>query len=279
MSRAAGGSLPYHRRGPSPCSYPGTVDTLARPVLAWALVPVFDPLLRRLVVRVVYDGPAFSGKTTNVARLCELLPVTKRTELYTPGALKGRTMFFDWLEVDVGKVGAVPVTCQVLSVPGQRARSYRRRPLIHSADVVVYVADSREPMSDETRRVHALMRRYLRERREEVPYIIQANKRDAEDAVQLPALRASLRVPPGTLMLPAVAAAGEGVSDTFNAAVKAALRFARARVNERGLSGIAGTAENADQLLDTLLSLEDQIDDFAAEEEPSDDDLIERAAS
>src|SRR6185437_11428263 len=106
-----------------------------------------------------YDGPAFSGKTTNVARICELLPVSKRTEVYTPGALKGRTMFFDWLEVDVGALRTVPVTCQVLSVPGQRARSYRRRPLIQTADAVVYVADSRESVSDETRRVHGLMRR------------------------------------------------------------------------------------------------------------------------
>jgi signal recognition particle receptor subunit beta len=242
-------------------------------------VPVFDPLLRRLIARIVYDGPAFSGKTTNVARLCELLPVTKRTELYTPGALKGRTMFFDWLEVDIGKVGALPVTCQVLSVPGQRARSYRRRPLIHSADVVVYVADSRAGVSDETRRVHALMRRYLRERRETVPYLVQANKRDAEDAMSLSALRALLRTPPHVVLVPAVAASGDGVSDTFNTAVRAALRAARARVSEQGLGGIAGTAENADQLLDALLSLEDQVDDLAAEEDVSEDDLIECEAS
>jgi signal recognition particle receptor subunit beta len=242
-------------------------------------VPVFDPVQRRLVARVVYDGPAFSGKTTNVARICDLLPASKRTELYTPGALKGRTMFFDWLEVDVGKVGPLPVTCQVLSVPGQRARSYRRRPLIHSADVVVYVADSREGVSDETRRVHALMRRYLRERSETVPYVVQANKRDAEDAVPLSELRASLRVPAQVTMLPAVASKGEGVRETFSAAVKAAIRFAQALVSEHGLQGIAGTAENADQLLDTLLSLEDCMDDANAEEEPSEDDLIDAEAS
>jgi hypothetical protein len=49
-------------------------------------------------------------------------------------------MFFDWLELDLGKVRAVPIACQVLSVRGQRARSYRRKPLIKSADALVFVA-------------------------------------------------------------------------------------------------------------------------------------------
>ena len=243
-------------------------------------MPVFDPLLGRLVTRVVYDGSAFSGKTTNVARICELLPVSKRTEVYTPGALKGRTMFFDWFEVDMGKAGALPVTCQVLSVPGQRARSYRRRPLIRSADAVVYVADSRESASDETRRVHALMRRYLRERREDVPYLVQANKRDAEDAVPIASLRAALRLPGHVPLLPAVASTGEGVRETFNAAVKAAIRFAQTRVTERGLAAISGPAQSADELLDALLSLEDSLEDGAPEEEPpNEDDLIAAEAS
>jgi signal recognition particle receptor subunit beta len=241
-------------------------------------VAVYDPLLRRLVARVVYDGPAFSGKTTNVARICEILPVSKRTEVYTPGALKGRTMFFDWLEVDVGTIGSLPVTCQVLSVPGQRARSYRRRPLVHSADAVVYVADSRESVSSETRRVYALMRRYLRERDEAVPYVVQANKRDAEDAVPIASLRSTLRLPTHVPMLPAVASAGEGVRETFNAAVKAAIRFAHAKASERGLAGVTGSAQNADELLDALHSLED-VDDRVAEEDASEDDFIDAQAS
>jgi signal recognition particle receptor subunit beta len=242
-------------------------------------VPVYDPQLRRLVARVVYDGPAFSGKTTNVARICELLPVSKRTEVYTPGALKGRTMFFDWLEVDMGKVGPVPLTCQVLSVPGQRARSYRRRPLIRSADAVVYVADSREAASDETRRVHALMRRYLRERKEAVPYLVQANKRDAADAMSVGELRATLALPAHVPILPAVASTGEGVRETFNAAVRAAMRFAQGQASERGLAGITGRSQNADELFDSLLALEDTFPDgLPPEEEPSDDELIDAAS-
>jgi signal recognition particle receptor subunit beta len=242
-------------------------------------MPLFDPLLRRLVTRIVYDGPAFSGKTTNVARICEMLPVHKRTELYTPGALKGRTMFFDWLEVDVGKLGTLPIVCQVLSVPGQRARSYRRRPLIQSADAVVYVADCRESAMEETRRGYALMRRYVRERGEDVPCLVQANKCDAEDAVGLPALRGVLRLSTQMTIVPAVASQGHGVREMFTAAVKAAIRFMQTRVSERGLAGIAGASQSADGLLDALLELEDRVDDTAPEEEPSEDELIDAQAS
>jgi signal recognition particle receptor subunit beta len=243
-------------------------------------VPVFDPQLRRLVARVVYDGPAFSGKTTNVARICELLPVSKRTEVYTPGSLKGRTMFFDWLEADVGMIGKVPVTCQILSVPGQRARSYRRRPLIQSADAVVYVADSREGVLEETRRAHALMRRYLRDRGEAVPFIVQANKRDADDALPIAELRAALRLPAHVPLLPAVASAGDGVRETFHAALKAAMRSAQDRLSRYGVAGISGAAQNADELFDALLSLEDRLEYGDAEEqEPTEDDLIDAEAS
>src|SRR5271155_3912294 len=172
---------------------------------------IFDPILRSLIARVVYDGPAFSGKTTNVKHICDHFPVQQRSEVYTPGSLKGRTMFFDWLEITIGKLGGIPFRCQVLSVPGQRARSYRRRPLILSADTVVFVGDSRLDQIDETRRCFALMRRYLRERGEPVPFVVQANKQDVDGALPPEELARALRLAPSVTLLPAVASSGEGV--------------------------------------------------------------------
>ena len=89
---------------------------------------VFDPLLRKLVVRIVYDGPGFAGKTTNIERICELVPSERRTELYTPGALKGRTMFFDWVEVDGGRIPLSPTATHTVIVDTS-APAYRARPL------------------------------------------------------------------------------------------------------------------------------------------------------
>jgi signal recognition particle receptor subunit beta len=236
-------------------------------------MPIFDPILRSLVARVVYDGPAWSGKTTNVQRLCEAFPVQRRSEVYTPGALKGRTMFFDWLEIDIGTVGSVPFRCQILSVPGQRARSYRRRPLIRSADAVVFVGDSRLDQIDETRRCFALMRRYLRERGERVPFVVQANKQDADGALPPEELARALRLGPSPAPFPAIASRGEGVRETFNAAVRAALSYTKQCVGTSGIRAISGQAQGADSLFEALLELEDRVDDMAAEEDPTAEEM------
>lgn len=236
-------------------------------------MPIFDPLLRSLVARVVYDGPGLAGKTTNVTQICRAFPIRKRSEVYTPGALKGRTMFFDWLELEVGALGALPVRVQILSVPGQKTRSYRRRPLILSADAVVFVCDSRIDQLDETRQRLALLRRYLRERREPVPYIVQANKQDQPGALPPDELARALSLRDGIPIFGALASSGRGVRETFNAAARAAARYAQRVIAQRGLASIAGTPQSADSLLDALLALEDQMDDAFAEDDPSEQEL------
>src|SRR4028118_139966 len=100
-------------------------------------MPSFDLARGCIVMKIVYDGPALAGKTTNLQKLCSMFPIERRSELFTPGALKGRTMFFDWLEIDGGKKGRHAYRFQLLTVPGQTQRSYRRRPLLQMADAVV----------------------------------------------------------------------------------------------------------------------------------------------
>lgn len=220
---------------------------------------LFDPEHRRLIIRLVYDGPAFAGKTTNMAQLCNIFPVERRTELYTPGALKGRTLFFDWLEVDGGLIGSYPVRCQLLSVPGQARRSYRRRPLVQSADTVVFVCDSDPSQLDESRRSFALLRRYLRERQpEKVPFAVQANKQDAPAAMTTAQLGQQLRLPPEVPVLPACASMGVGVRETVITALRMALHHVQHRVAREGLGAILGAPQTADELLDALLVLEDE---------------------
>jgi signal recognition particle receptor subunit beta len=193
--------------------------------------------------------------------------------VYTPGSLKGRTMFFDWLEITIGKLGGVPFRCQVLSVPGQRQRSYRRRPLIHSADTVVFVGDCRVDQIDETRRCFALMRRYLRERGEPVPFLVPANKQDVDGALPPEELARALRRAPGVSPIPAVAYTGQGVRDTFNAAVRSAVTHTKHLVTEGGLGGLSGQIQDADALLEAILELEDHVDDMDAEVEPTEDEM------
>jgi signal recognition particle receptor subunit beta len=241
-------------------------------------VTIFDPVRRRLVMRVVYDGPAFAGKTTNVQAICAAFPAERRTEVYTPGALRGRTMFFDWLEINLGRLGTLPVSCQVLSVPGQRARSYRRRPLVKCADALVFVADAQPTVLQENRRCLALMRRYLREREDWVPMVVQANKQDVTGALMPKELAAALRVPRLTPIVGAAAAQGVGVRECFNLAAKSAVRATQARISDDGIDALTGASTTADELLDAMLELEEDGRD-AGEDEPTEDELDDIASA
>lgn len=241
-------------------------------------MPLYDPLTRRLLVRVVYDGPGTAGKTTNVQQIMRMFPVSKRTELYTPGALKGRTMFFDWLEVDVATKGKIPLRVQILSVTGQETRSYRRRPLLRSADAVVFVCDSRPEQLGSSRQRLLLLQRYLRERERPAPFLIQANKQDMPGALSPKELLEHLRWKTPVEILPAVAAEGRGVSETFQMATRAAARYAQSIITEQGISSVVGTPETPDGLFDNLLTLEDNAEESQADladPEPTADELRE----
>jgi Fe2+ transport system protein B len=207
-----------------------------------------------------------------------MFPVSKRTEIYTPGALKGRTMFFDWLEVDVATKGKLPLRVQVLSVTGQETRSYRRRPLLKSADAVVFVCDSRPDHLDNNRQRLLLLQRYLREREVPAPYLIQANKQDLPNALPPDVLLKKLRWKSDVQVLPAVASDSKGVTETFQQAARAAARYAQNIIAERGIAVVAGTPETPDTLFDNLLTLEDQIDvteNDLLDQEPSEHEQAE----
>jgi len=222
-------------------------------------MPVFDPIRRCLVARVVYDGPAFGGKTTNLQQICTFFPVERRTELFTPAALKGRTMFFDWLEIQAGKVGAYPLRIQLLTVPGQGERSYRRRPLLESADGVVFVCDSSFSLLPITKKSFSQLRAMLRKRQPRaVPVLVQANKQDKDEALPPEELGLALRVAPGVQVMAASAASGGGVKDTLIAAIRSVAVEVQQQIAENKLHTIMGQTQTADELFELMLALEDQ---------------------
>ena len=113
-------------------------------------MPTYDARLNRVVVRVVYDGVAYAGKTTNIAQLSALFAF-QRAPVHTPSELRGRTLFFDWLQLQAGSVCGYPLLCQVLTVPGQAVLAPRRRHLLETADVIVHVCESTEVSLEPTR--------------------------------------------------------------------------------------------------------------------------------
>lgn len=213
----------------------------------------FDPERKCHVVRVVYDGPGFAGKTTNLKRVHEIIPPSRRSDIVTPAELKGRTMFFDWLEIEGPRHAGVGLCFQLITVPGQIERNYRRRPLVAMADVVVFVCDSSPAAIPDTQRTFARLRASIKRRTEPVSLIVQANKQDVEGALSPAVLRRKLKLDGSVPMIPANAAKGDGVKATLNEAM---------RVGVRSLKGgdigpLVAEFANADALFDHVLTFED----------------------
>jgi GTPase SAR1 family protein len=99
---------------------------------------VLDPRNDTVVIRVVYDGAPMAGKSTSVGALGRGLG----SNVYSPGEVSGRTLYFDWLDYTGGLFEGRRIRCQIISVPGQATLAPRRRRLLESADAIVFVGDS-----------------------------------------------------------------------------------------------------------------------------------------
>jgi hypothetical protein len=231
-------------------------------------MPSFDLARGCIVVKIVYDGPALAGKTTNLQKLCSMFPIERRSELFTPGALKGRTMFFDWLEIDGGKKGRHAYRFQLLTVPGQTQRSYRRRPLLQMADAVVFVCSAAPEALLDTKRSFATLRRHLNAREgARIPLVVQANKQDAPGALSTGDLARALKLDPAVTVLPATASDGVGVRETLLAIVRSAVRRVQEQLAGGELEAFNENPGTADDLFMSMLELEDMGEEDAAAED------------
>lgn len=188
----------------------------------------FDPHEQRLCVRVVYDGAAGAGKTTNMHQLASLFATRSPNRVETSYELEGRTLFFDWLQIRAGLVSGIPILCQIVSVPGQVALTPRRRHLLATADVIVYVCDSRPMDIHRAKDGLAIVRALAAERGERVPIVLQANQQDRPGALEGVEVAAALGLS-DTTRIDAIASEGLGVVDTFVAAVRDLSRDMRER--------------------------------------------------
>jgi signal recognition particle receptor subunit beta len=218
---------------------------------------LIDSEASEIVIRLVYDGPPEAGKTTSLRALAGSLA----QKTYTPAeGHDGRTLWFDWMEYVGGRFEGCQIRCQIVSVPGQRTLGARRRRVIEGADVVVFVADSRE---HETARNLA----YLLELREtlagaEAPVgvILQANKRDLADAMPLDELRRRLGEvgwPIG--VVESIASDGTGIREAFVYAVRLALDRVRELMTRHALPTAAVGPASAEELLRVLRGDDDTL--------------------
>lgn len=150
----------------------------------------FDSATQQLVLQIVYDGAAFSGKTASIESLGRLL---KKPVVSPDVDSEGRTLLFDWMEYEGGIRFGRPIVCRVLTVPGQPELAQRRRRLLRSADAVIFVADSRaESFAESVDRwkdLHAALERWG----VNTPVAVQLNQRDSDSALPAEEMKAAMR--------------------------------------------------------------------------------------
>jgi signal recognition particle receptor subunit beta len=243
----------------------------------------FDPERRRLTLRLVYDGLGTAGKTTNVRQAHALFTLARRGRVIAPVEHRGRTLFFDWLELDAGFVDDWPLRCQVLTVPGQFSYAPRRYELLRSADAVVLVCDSTPPGLERSRHAAAFLARALAaDGRGDVPVVVQANKQDVPGALRAPELAAALGLGPGATVIEASATTGGGVRATLVLALQAARDRLRDRLRRDGPASLPTRRETPALLYAHLQRhdvdapgaalADDVIARFLGDEAPPDDD-------
>lgn len=216
-------------------------------------MPIIDEDREVLVLRVVYDGPPFSGKTTTLRTLSRGLGV----DIVTPEERAGRTLAFDWVDYTGGLFEGRKIRCQIVSVPGQPELARRRRYLIESADAIVVVADTRRT---EVRATFSLLRDLLGwASRQEPPVgiVLQANKRDEPNAVPRDELHAGLAELAPLGLIETVATSGHGVREAFVFGVRLALDRVRALSDAGALAHGRPAIDSAAQLHETILGLGD----------------------
>jgi len=183
---------------------------------------------REIHFKIVYYGPGLCGKTTNLQFLHERLPQERRGRLISIATDHERTLFFDFLPVDLGEVNGFTTRFHLYTVPGQVHYRLSRRAVLTGADGIVFVADShpareranRDSLADLEEQLEAVGLTPVQSAR--IPRIFQYNKRDLRAALPLERLRAALN-PLGAPEFEAVACEGRGVGETLKAGCKAML--------------------------------------------------------
>jgi signal recognition particle receptor subunit beta len=179
----------------------------------------FDEDEGRLTVKVVYYGPAQSGKTTNLMQLHELAGPELKGEIMTLETQNDRTLFFDLLPVGLRAPSGLLIKLRLFTVPGQVAHDGTRKAILSRADAVVFVADSRRNQgTNNAESFDNLVANAARVGLDftTLPVVIQFNKRDLPDIEAEEAIRETWREAPWPLTFSA-AIRGEGVRETFAA--------------------------------------------------------------
>ena len=187
---------------------------------------LFNYSTKELTAKVVYYGPGLCGKTTNLQWIHEKLPIKNKGKMLSLATETDRTLFFDFLPIELGTIRGMRTRIQLYTVPGQVFYNATRRMVLKGADCVVFVSDSQEPVLEANLESLENLRQNLEANEidpDEIPMVFQYNKRDLPNALPLEILNERLN-PRGLTFCEAVAVRGHGVEETLKAATTMVFR-------------------------------------------------------
>lgn len=175
--------------------------------------------------KIVYYGPGLCGKTTNLQYIYKTTAENRKGKMISLATETDRTLYFDFLPLDIGNIHGFKVKFQLYTVPGQVFYNASRKLILKGADGVIFVADSQEERFEANIESLENLKENLAENNlslDALPYVLQLNKRDLPNIVPVEELVNELRYK-GEPYFEAVAIQGSGVFETFKACAKQVL--------------------------------------------------------
>jgi mutual gliding-motility protein MglA len=180
---------------------------------------------REINCKIVYYGPGLGGKTTNLQYLYDITNSENKGKLVSLATETERTLFFDFLPIDLGQIRGLRTRFHLYTVPGQVFYDASRKLILRGVDGVVFVADSQDERLDANLESLANLKQNLKEHGFDIgkiPYVLQLNKRDLPNVMPAEQLKNLLLVK-GEPVFEAVATRGFGIVDTLKGVARQVL--------------------------------------------------------
>ena len=196
---------------------------------------------RQIECKIVYYGPGRCGKTTNLEYIHKAFKNQVKGDMVSINTDGDRTLFFDFLPLELGKLKGCDVRVQLYTVPGQVRYASTRKLVLRGADGVIFVADSLEVRREKNMLSLKDLQQNLKEYNISIfklPLVMQFNKRDLTDAnitlMPLEKMQQDLNRQLKAPAFPGSALKGEGVGKTLNACLKLVLKSIQTELNLGG---------------------------------------------
>jgi hypothetical protein len=232
---------------------------------------LFNYATKEITIKIVYYGPGLSGKTTNLQYLHSVLNPGTRGKLLSLATEADRTLFFDFLPIELGKINDFSIRFQLYTVPGQVRYNATRKLVLKGADAVVFVADSQREMKEQNIESLKNMSENLianNIKPEDIPILMQYNKRDLPNILSVDELNKDLNNDGKYEYRESVAIEGTGVEDTFQYITRLVIK----NISQRHKIDVKIPEKAAEPVM------EEKVPEYVLESEPVHEEPIEAAS-